>query len=179
MMIKYKKTLFLSIIVIGIFLSVIGGTYAYFTLRTLGNDTTSQHMIVSASKMLLYTDSTLLSYQQIQPEWSTSKDFTVENTGDKDISYDLVWQTMTNELIRPQDLVMEISCVSSVTENTCGELAESQVATSGTNIPIIEDILIEIDEIHTYTITITYINQPLDQSSDMNKEINGKLGIIG
>lgn len=178
-MIKHKKTLLLNVIIIMLFLSVIGGSYAFFTLRTIGNDTASQHMIVSASKMLQYTDTTLLSNLQIQPEWTTSKDLTVENIGNKDISYDLVWQTITNELDRQQDLVMEISCVSSVIGNTCPGLESTPVADSGTNVSIIENIPIEIDEIHTFTISITYINQPLDQSSDMNKEVNGKLGIIG
>ncbi len=178
-MFKYKKTMTFSLLLIIGCLSIIGGSYAFFTIRTLGNDTTSRHSVLSASKMLIYTDTTLIANNKVPLDWTATKEVTVENIGNKVVKYDLVWQTITNDLVRPEDFMMTITCESSIVGNTCPEITDQPVATTGVNKPIISNIFIDEDEIHTFSITFEYINQPtIDQSSDMNKDINGIMGII-
>lgn len=177
-MINYKKNLILTLIVVILFVSAIGITYAYFSSNVIGNSNTSSNMVTTASKNIRYTDLSLLGNASMEPGWTSNKTIDVENIGSKTVTYDLVWQSITNNLTRQQDLVYEISCSSNVSGNTCSGITETQVPATGTNILVLDEVSIEAGEKHTYTITITYINQAVDQSEDMDKTVVGKLGVL-
>lgn len=175
-MINYKRNVLLGGLIIFLFVSVIGITYSFFSIRTNGNDSASSQMVKSASRLIQYTDLTLISNQEMIPGWSTNKTVDVENLGTKNITYDLIWQSITNNLSRQQDLVYQISCTSNIIGNTCLGKSQTQIPNTGTDISILSSINLAVNEIHTYTITVTYIDQAVDQSVDMNKSISAKLG---
>ncbi len=175
-MIDYKKKLILTIAVVGALVSVIGLTYSFFSIRVAGNESTSTNLVTSASRLIKYTDLTLISNQSIEPGWTDNKTIVVENSGSKDLSYNLVWQSVTNGLTRQQDLVISITCSSNITSNICNGVTNVQVPATGINIPILSNISLQLNEKHTYVVTIKYLTQEEDQSIDMNKVISAKLG---
>lgn len=177
-MIKYKRNLLLSILTVFAFGAVIGISYAYFSIKTIGNETASTSLIKTASREIQYTDLTILENAKMEPGWNESKTIIVENLGTKTLTYNMVWQTITNNLSRKQDLVISLTCSSNIAENTCSGLSQTQVSNTGTNMPIINNIPIAVAEKHTYVVTIKYLLQSEDQSIDMNKTVNGKLGVI-
>lgn len=176
-MINYKKHLLLSVITLIIFSTMIGVTYAFFSIKTVGNEGASTHLIKTASKEIRYSDGTLLANDKMEPGYNETKTITVENLGSKATTYNLIWQNVTNNLSRKQDLVYSLTCSSNIPTNTCSGLTQTQIPNTGTNAPVISNINIDIDEVHTYTVTVRYLMQSEDQSIDMNKTIVGKLGI--
>lgn len=176
-MIKYKGKLFTTIIIAIVFLLIAGGTYAYFSAIVQGNETASEHMVQSASKRIQYTDSTPITNSKMKPGWNIGKTMVVTNMSTSSVTYNLVWQTLVNNLSRKQDLTINITCASSVSGNTCPS-SSGQVASSGANVPIISAVSLAQNETHTYSITITYLDQGVDQSTDMGKTVSGKLGVL-
>ena len=175
-MIDYRKKLLLTIIVTILFVSVIGVTYAFFGIDTKGNEESKTHTITSASRLIEYTDLELITNQNIEPGWTSSKTIVVENIGTKNVTYNLVWQSVTNELSRKQDMIFSVACTSNIPESTCPIISSSQFPNTGIDQPIFTNINLALNEKHTYIIKIEYLNQSADQSIDMNKTIKGKIG---
>ena len=171
-----KKRIITSMIAILLLIfALFGITYAYFTAKVKGN-TNDKSVDVSAGKLeLTYGDGNgFIKVDKIQPgEVIKSKTFTVKNTGDGDIdSYEVILENVVNELKYYNDLTYELECNSDI--GTC----------NGTNntFPIYDDVLltnsIKVGETHSYTLTLTYHETNVDQSDDMNKNIEAKVNII-
>lgn len=171
-----KKRIITSMIAILLLIfALFGITYAYFTAKVKGN-TNDKSVDVSAGKLeLVYGDGNgFIKVDKIQPgEVIKSKTFTVKNTGTGDIdSYEVILENVINELKYYNDLTYELECNSDI--GTC----------NGTNntFPIYDDVLltnsIKVGETHSYTLTLTYHETNVDQSDDMNKNIEAKVNII-
>ena len=171
-----KKRIITSMIAILLLIfALFGITYAYFTAKVKGN-TNDKSVDVSAGKLeLVYGDGNgFIKVDKIQPgEVIKSKTFTVKNTGTGDIdSYEVILENVINELKYYNDLTYELECNSDI--GTC----------NGTNdtFPTYDDVLltnsIKVGETHSYTLTLTYHETNVDQSDDMNKNIEAKVNII-
>ena len=192
--------------VTGIFivlLILIGLTYAYFLTRITGNSNPTSISVTTANLELVYGDGTtsiLTSSNPIEPgKFTASKDFTVTNNGDstdyavtlEDFSVQYAADTVIDgqpvsagtvtKMEYPDDIKMEITCViESDDETRNGKNCTNQI-TDGT-LPTENSILltnsIEVDDVHNYVLTLTYVESGTDQSADMNKTIKGKIDII-
>lgn len=170
-----KKRIITSMIAILLLIfALFGITYAYFTAKVKGN-TNDKSVDVSAGKLeLVYKDGNgFIKVDKIQPgEVIKSKTFTVKNTGDGDIdSYEVILENVVNELKYYNDLTYELDCKSD--NGTCNG--------SNDTFPIYDGSIvtnsIKVNETHTYTLTLTYHETNLDQSDDMNKNIEAKVNI--
>ena len=165
----YTATVILSILII---LSIVSLSYAFFTSIITGNETASSDVVETGTLSIVYTNGQELRGESIEPGWSLSKTFTVENTGTVESTYNINWENLTNTFVNKTDLVMSLTST-----NGGGTLSESQIRGSGSHINIIKDIKIEPRVIQEYTLTIEYKNKDYDQSSDMGKSLIGKIEV--
>lgn len=169
-----RKIITSMIAIILLILTIFGITYAYFTARVKGN-TNDKSVSVGAGKLeLTYNDGNgYIKVEKIQPGVVLkSKTFTVKNTGTGVIdSYEVILENVINELKYYNDLTYELECISDM--ETCN--GAKDVFPIYDN-PIVKNS-IKVGETQTYTITLTYHETNLDQSDDMNKNIEAKVNI--
>ena len=181
---KDKKFIYGSIIAVA-FLLTAGLTYAYFSLTVSGNDV-AETINVSTTKIgLIYTDGNEIKTNGIEPNWTTTKTITVENTGNEEAYYALGWQKLYNE-VQKDELVIRSTCTSTgATGGTCDNtnnviIPQTTEVTAETNkviYPYKENVLILPGETHTYTVTIEFINyEDKPQNYNQGKKFYGTLG---
>ena len=172
---KDKKILFGTFISLLVLLTT-GLSYAYFSTSVSGNNDAKDVVVETGTLKLVYTDSPEIVAEHIKPGWSTTKVVTVKNTGTLDVSYNLVWQELTNEITN-NELVISASCErlnnSNAVEGTCESIIESPV---GSN-KIKKNISIESAITHKYTFTITFKEMNQGQDYNQNKKFNGVIGV--
>ena len=179
------KRILLAVLLTGVFLIITGITYAYFSITASGNDV-AETINVSATKIeLKYTDGKEINVSNIEPGWATSKTITVVNTGNEEAYYALGWQKLYNE-IQKEELVIRSTCTSSgATGGTCENtdnvvVPQTSEVTAETNkvlYPYKENVLILPGEVHTYTVTIEFINYTdKHQNYNQGKKFYGTLG---
>ena len=172
---KNKKILFGTFIALLLLLTT-GLSYAYFSTSVSGNNDAKDVIVETGTLKLVYTDSPEIVAEHIKPGWSTTKVVTVKNTGTLDVSYNLVWQELTNEITN-NELVISASCErlnsSNAVEGTCESITESSVG----NNKIKKNISIESGITHKYTFTITLKEMNQGQDYNQNKKFNGVIGV--
>ena len=172
---KDKMTLFVT----GIFLLLImttGLSYAYFSASVKGNENAKDMVVEAGTLSLVYTDGPEIKVQNIKPGWSTTKEVSVKNTGTLDTNYNVIWQSLTNEIIN-NDMVISATCqrlnASGIVEGTCESISQAAIS----DITIAKKISIESGITHKYTFTILFKETNADQNYNQGKEFNGVLGI--
>ena len=163
-----------------LFLIAISGiTYAYFSIQIVGNEEASSIRVTTANLKLIYTYTLVMSGEKIYPGWSETKTITVENAGNQDVYYNIIWRELLNEITN-DELVISATCTSSVQGNTCSNINETVIPTKTTlanNVSIKKNIRIEVGETHTYTVTVTFKETGSVQNYNQNKEFYGTLNI--
>ena len=161
------------LIILLLIISIIGLTYSWFSATITGNDTAKENVVTTGVLKIVYTNGEEIKGDSIEPGWSETKTFTVENTGTVEAVYNINWKYLTNTFVNKQDLVLTLTST-----NSGGTLPETQISNSGTHINILKNITIAPGVAQEYTMTITYKNQNYDQSSDMGKELSGKIEVL-
>ena len=121
---KNKIYLIISLVVLTLIL-VIGGTYAWFSSRIEGNG--AQIVITTDELKLIYTDSLAINNESIEPGWSITKTFTVENTTNEEKYYKIVWKDLVNTFVNTNDLTITITST-----NGGGNLEKTPIQSSST-----------------------------------------------
>ena len=172
---KDKMTLFVT----GIFLLLImttGLSYAYFSASISGNENAKNVVVEAGTLSLVYTDGAEIKAQNIKPGWSTTKEVSVKNTGTLEANYNIIWQSLTNEITN-NDMVISATCqrlnASGTVEGTCESISQAAIS----DMTIAKKISIESGITHKYTFTILFKETNADQNYNQGKEFNGVLGI--
>ena len=168
-----KKYLFLIVMIL---LVVIGVSLAYFGIKIIGNDTAKGNKVVTGNLELTFTDTNEISLDNAFPGDSFTKTISVKNTGTKEVSYNLVWTELTNEITK-DELVIEATCKrlnsSGTEEGTCESISQTPIKSN----TIKKNISIEPSVTHEYTVKVTFIDTGSVQNYNKNKSFSGKLGI--
>lgn len=175
-----KKRIIISMCaILLLILTLFGITYAYFLAKVQGNSSDKSVEVIAANLELTYGDGNgIISVEAIEPGTTiTEKKFTVENTGSKDIdTYDVYLENVINELEVYGDLVYELTC-SSTKGNCKGSSGTFPKPTEENPDTTLITNSIQVDEIQTYSLILTYKETYLNQSTDMNKKIEAKINI--
>ena len=167
---KHKASIFITFIFV---ITLIGFTFAYFTLTVTGEG--KEVDVTAANKVLTISGNTAVDFGTIVPGWSDTVTISIKNDGDSPTYYNLVWSSLTNGFTRPGDITMNITST-----NSGGSGSNIPMTSSGNNINILSDILINTGVTQTYTITFTYANLPnTDQTMDSGASFSGVLGFSG
>jgi len=168
---KIYIALCVSILLVGV-----GVSLAYFGIKIIGNDTAKNNKVVTGNLELTFTDTNEITLNDVFPGDSFTKTISVKNTGTKDVSYNLVWTELTNEIIN-DELVIEATCKrlnSSGTEDgTCSSISQTPIKSN----TLKKNISIEPSVTHEYTVKVTFIDTGSVQNYNKNKSFSGKLGI--
>ena len=172
---KDNKILFGTFIALLLLLTT-GLSYAYFSTSVKGNENAKNVVVEAGTLSLVYTDGPEIKAQNIKPSWSTTKEVSVKNTGTLDTNYNVIWQSLTNEITN-NELVLSATCqrlnASGTVEGTCESISQAPIS----DMTIAKKISIESGITHKYTFTILFKETNADQNYNQGKEFNGVLGI--
>ena len=117
---------------------------------------------------VVYTDgSEIAPTSAILPGWrSNNKELVVTNKSDVNLKYQLVWEVIKNNFVRPQDIVYHVK-INGV------EVASASLPT--TDRIVVNNVELTPLEKHTITVYVEYKNLNIDQSVDMGHTFIGRL----
>ena len=172
---KDKKILIGTALVLLLLLTT-GLSYAYFSASVKGNDNAKDMVVEAGTLKLTYTDGPVINVQNIKPGWTTTKTVSVKNNGTLDTAYNIVWQELTNTILK-NELVLSATCkrlnASGTVEGTCEPITELPVRAKR----IVKNISIESGFTHEYTFTFLFKETNVNQNYNQGKQFNGVLGI--
>lgn len=103
-----KNTVLLTVIAVATLLvAVVGATFAYFSASVEGTFTETQ--LKAAELGITFTGTKEIVNDSIEPGWSDTKEFTVENTSDYDMTFDINWTGTVNNFTATEDLTYSIA----------------------------------------------------------------------
>ena len=171
---KDKKMYIL--LVISILFAVVGVSLAFFSLNIIGNDTAKYNKITTGDLELVFTDDNEVSLDGAFPGDSITKTISVKNTGTKEVSYNIVWQELLNEITN-NELVIDGTCKNLNSSNTedgeCSAISKKAVKNGN----ITSNIPIKPGYTQEYEVKITFIDTGKLQNYNKNKSFKGKLGL--
>lgn len=103
---KNKLYLIVGLIVLALVLNICS-TYAWFSTRIEG--TGAKVTLATDELKLIYADTLAVNNSLIEPGWSVTKTFTVENTSNKELYYKIVRKNLVNTFVNTNDLTITIT----------------------------------------------------------------------
>ena len=171
-----NKKIYAYIGVVFLLIITVSFSYAYFNIKVSGNDISKNMVVEVGTLKLTYTDSPQIVANNIKPGWTTTKTVSVKNNGTLDTAYNIVWQELTNTILK-NELVISATCkrlnASGTVEGTCEPIDELPVRTKR----IAKNISIESGFTHEYTFTFLFKDTNAEQNYNQGKKFNGVLGI--
>lgn len=168
------KIMLLSVLFF-IFLTIIGFTYAYFSLVVEGKGKNITAKMNGRLK-LVYTDGEELSIEDMSPGKSITKTVSIANINDENVIYSLVWESLENTVLN-DELVIEIKCtrLNSIgnVEGKCSGLSSTPIKEKN----IKSKIKIEPNITHKYDITITFVETGENQEYNIGATFSGIIGV--
>ncbi len=167
---KNKHIIISGIALFLITILLFGLTYAYYKTRIVDNSKDKSVSVVSKNLKITYSDGNgVIEGTEIEPGYSATKTFTVENTGDEALKYSIKLDNITNTFSRTKDWTYV--------------LKKEDVEVSSGVLPVTETYIVNSTSIDskktdTYSLTVTYANlTDVDQSADMGKFISIRVNI--
>ena len=164
------------LLVISILFAVVGVSLAFFSLSIIGNDKAKDTKITTGDLELVFTDDNEVSLDGAFPGDSITKTISVKNTGTKEVSYNIVWQELLNEITN-NELVIDVTCKNLNSSNTedgeCSAISKKAVKEGN----ITSNIPIKPGYTQQYEVKITFIDTGKPQNYNKNKSFKGKLGL--
>ena len=166
---KNKKLLIPVIASIITVLILSGVSYAFYSARIKENNKT-ETVIKTNELTIKYTGTQEINVDNIVPGDSMTKTFTVENTSNVPVTYNIYLENITNEF--NEDLVYSLK-----EENN--EIIKEEVlpASSDKKSYLITDVEIKSQEVKQYEMTIEFKYSDKDQNKLQGKKFNATLGI--
>ncbi len=166
----YSKYVLIGIITF-LTLVLIGVSYAYWRGGILGEGANIAVTIDEAH--IIFTDDTEIAESDVNPGWSTSKTFTIENQGTADFRYDIYIKNFVNTLETEEYFQYKITSTNGYNMDDYAVLPKN---TTASNYDLATRIVVPGGVTQEYTIEFRYVNDPYyDQSIDMGKGFSGKL----
>ena len=170
------KKIYLGVGIVFLLILTVSFSYAYFSINVSGNDNAKDVVVNAGTLSLVYTDGPEIKVENIRPGKIITKEVTVKNTGTLDTNYNIIWQSLINEIIK-NELVISATCqrlnASGIVEETCNAISQAPISDT----TIAKKISIESGITHKYTFTILFKETNANQNYNQGKEFNGVLGI--
>ena len=166
---KNKKLLIPVIASLITVLVLSGVSYAYFSAKIKENNKT-ETILKSNELNLIFTGTKEITANDMIPGDSFTKTFTVENTSNRAVDYNIYMENITNEF--NEDLVYTL-------EDTTGSvIGETPLPVTNKDKSYLKTgISIDANTIKTYTLKITFKNTDEPQNDYQGKTFKGTLGI--
>ena len=163
------------LVVASLLVVVLSVTLAYFTAQIIGKG--KDVSVSSADLKIIFTDSDgAISGSNIEPGWSDTKTFTIENNSKSEYKYNIVIQDLLNTFVTNGYLQYKITSTNDGYNMT--EFKDVPKSSVATDTILAYSVVIPNGVTQIYTIEFKYANdESVDQSEDMGKTLSGKLFI--
>ena len=168
---KEKKYLIFSTVIL-IALLVFGVSYSFYKARIEGN--TKSISLKTKGIYLLYKGDLKLVSGYIEPGWSVTKTFTIENQSSSEEKYNIYIKDLVNTFVTEGYLQYKITSSNGYNMSEYKDIPKSG---SKTDTVLAYSVTINPKEEQEYTIELIYKDTEEDQSEDMGKILSGKLYI--
>ena len=163
------------LVVASLLVVVLSVTLAYFTAQIIGKG--KDVSVSSADLKIIFTDSDgAISGSNIEPGWSDTKTFNIENKSNETYKYNIVIQDLVNTFVTKGYLQYKITSTDGgYNMAEFKDVPKSEVATDTI---LAYSVSIPVGVTQSYTVEFKYANdESVDQSEDMGKKLSGKLFI--
>jgi len=164
-----KKIVIISSIAVAVILLIAGVSYAFYSANVKEENKTET--VIKTNKLtIVYTGTEEINVEGIVPGDSFTKKFTVENTSNIPVTYNIYLEGITNEF--NEDLVYTL-------KDKSGEVISEEIlpTTNREKTYLITDIEIDASEIKEYEMTIEFKYSDKDQNKLQGKSFEATLGI--
>ena len=163
------------LVVASLLVVVLSVTLAYFTAQIIGKG--KDVSVSSADLKIVFTDSDgAISGSNIEPGWSDTKTFTIENKSNETYKYNIVIQDLVNTFVTEGYLQYKITSTNGGYNMT--EFQDVPKSETATDTILAYSASIDVGVTQTYTVEFKYANdESANQSEDMGKTLSGKLFI--
>ena len=168
---KNKKQIVIATsVLVVVTILLLGLTYAYYKTRINGNTKDKSISVTSKKLEITYGDGNgVIEGTGIEPGYTTTKTFTVENTGDQTLSYSIKLDNITNTFSRTEDWTYVLKK---------GNIEVSSGVLPTKDSYILDTVSIDSKTTDSYSLTITYANlTDVDQSVDMGAILSLRVNI--
>ena len=165
----------LTIVIVSMLVVVLSVSLAYFTTQIIGEGKKVE--VSSTNLQIVFTDSDgAISGSNIEPGWSDTKTFTVENNSKSEYKYNIVIKDLVNTFVTTGYLQYKITSTNDGYNMT--EFKDVPKSSAATDKILAYSVSIPVGETQTYTIEFRYLNdEDVDQGDDMGKVLKGTLFI--
>ena len=163
------------LVVASLLVVVLSVTLAYFTAQIIGKG--KDVSVSSADLKIIFTDSDgAISGSNIEPGWSDTKTFTIENKSNETYKYNIVIQDLINTFVTNGYLQYKITSTNGGYNMT--EFKDVPKSSAPKDTILTYSVSIPVGVTQSYTVEFKYANdESVDQSDDMGKKLSGKLFI--
>ena len=163
------------LVVASLLVVVLSVSLAYFTAQIIGKG--KDVSVSSADLKIIFTDSDgAISGNNIEPGWSDTKTFTVENNSKSEYKYNIVIKDLLNTFVTNGYLQYKITSTNGGYNMT--EFKDVPKSGTATDTILAYSVSIPAGVTQNYTIEFKYANdESVDQSDDMGKKLSGTLFI--
>ena len=163
------------LVVASLLVVVLSVTLAYFTAQIIGKG--KDVSVTSTTLQIVFTDSDgAISGSNIEPGWSDTKTFTVENNSKSEYKYNIVIKDLLNTFVTEGYLQYKITSTNDGYNMT--EFKDIPKSETATDTILAYSVSIPVGVTQSYTIEFKYANdESVDQSDDMGKKLSGTLFI--
>ncbi len=170
------KKIYLGVGIVFLLIITVSFSYAYFSIKVSGNYNAKDVVVNAGTLSLVYTDGPEIKVENIRPGKTITKEVTVKNTGTLDTKYNIIWQSLINEITN-DELILSATCerlnASGTVEGTCESISQAPIKDT----TIAKKISIESGITHKYTFTILFKETNSEQNYNQGKKFGGVLGI--
>ena len=165
-----KKKVIIPVIASIITVLVLSGvSYAYYSAKIKENNKT-ETVIKSNELNLIFTGTNEITANNMIPGDSFTKTFTVENTSNRAVDYNIYMENITNEF--NEDLVYTLE------DETGSVISETQLPVTNKDKSYLKTkVSIEANTTKTYTLKITFKNTDEPQNDYQGKTFKATLGV--
>ena len=165
----------LTLVIVSLLVVVLSVSLAYFTAQIIGNG--KNVTINSADLKIIFTDSDgAISGSNIEPGWSDTKTFTIENKSNETYKYNIVIQDLLNTFVTNGYLQYKITSTNGGYNMT--EFKDVPKSSVPKDKILAYSASIPVGVTQSYTVEFIYRNdESVDQSEDMGKTLIGTLFI--
>ena len=161
------------LVVASLLVVVLSVTLAYFTAQIIGKG--KDVTINSADLKIIFTDSDgAISGSNIEPGWSDTKTFTIENKSNETYKYNIVIQDLVNTFVTKGYLQYKITSTNDGYNMT--EFKDISKSSEHKDTILAYSVSIPVGVTQSYTVEFKYTNdESVDQSIDMGRKLSGTL----
>ena len=165
----------LTIVIVSMLVVALSVSLAYFTTQIIGKG--KDVNVTSTNLQIVFTDTDgEIASDVIEPGWSKTKTFTVENNSKSEYKYNIVIKDLVNTFVTKGYLQYKITSTNDGYNMT--EYKDVPKSSAAKDKILAYSVSIPVGVIQTYTIEFRYLNdENVDQGDDMGKVLKGTLFI--